>query len=691
MKAEKLSTEIAALERQSSKAKNAVLKKVLAKKIDKLKTELESITSEETAKESIKKAKTKVNAMDAKQFEAYIKNLAKDPKFSFLKNMTSGEIVRDMKRTAKPVGWRFRGRENFKTPTKRDVKDNNNVYYENRRNRSDVSRSLRLETGGGISSIKVGAKLGLLNPRNGRYKYSIIEKIEGENVYLVEKHPTRSQWDNHWETTKSSIKRFLNEDNEDFKSKKSYVLKYADGGGIDGWENLSNVKPNSIEISETSAFGNPDKLILKYDGKQIAKFYYNMRGYNSDFSLKNSEGLYYGFGGDKPKSKQVSEFKKALKEGFTFIKGSKYKNGGGIDEEGINLFEDYENIPENVQNILDKYEEDFEDGNYEGLSKATTDLEKIGYTFEYGLDGGAYDLRPIGTKGKSEAEEFKNGGGVGESKNLRNRVSTLDKNIYVLNEKGLALIDQIQKMYSNGSLSENDMNESSNDSKIGVAKTLKRFEDSYYDITESNVTFLIGGNWKACLPYLKLKDKKMATGGGVEKATEYERRHLNDFPEKSVIVYDDKNGLYKEKAAKISIDYSKNYGGSFSVGIVVDNKIKVATLQVLPNGEIILIKGEKKNVYADGGGVDLNDWDMPVIRTQFEDEEFEYAKGGETGEPHRTKVNGMMAKGGAIQHGLKVGDKIVADQFWENTIVVENAKTNKRAIVYLETGKRKEA
>lgn len=482
MKAEKLSTEIAALERQSSKAKNAVLKKVLAKKIDKLKTELESITSEETAKESIKKAKTKVNAMDAKEFNAYIKQLAKDPKFSFLKNMTSGEIVRDMKRTAKPVGWRFRGRNNAKTPTKKDIKDKNNVYYEGRRNRSDVSRKIRLVDGGGV----------------GEKQYVKVNNIsDAENI-----------------------------------------LFYADKQDI-GSSYRKSEKDNSYTVILEKAL-----------------------------SITNSM---------QPRIKEILKNQK-----------KKMKTGGGVDEQGIDLFEDYENIPENVQNILDKYEEDFTDGNYEGLSKATTDLEKIGYTFEYGLDGGAYDLRPIGTKGKSEVEEYKN-------------------------------------------------------------------------------------------------------GGGVEKATEYERRHLNDFPEKSVIVYDDKNGLYKEKAAKISIDYSKNYGGSFSVGIVVDNKIKVATLQVLPNGEIILIKGEKKNVYADGGGVDLNDWDMPVIRTQFEDEEFEYAKGGETGEPHRTKVNGMMAKGGAIQHGLKVGDKIVADQFWENTIVVENAKTNKRAIVYLETGKRKEA
>lgn len=255
MSADKLSLEIAALEKQSSKAKNAVIKKVLLKKIDKLKVELEAITSAPVAKAKIQRAKTKISQMSPKEFADYIKKLSKDPKYSFLKGMSSDEIARDVKRTAKPVGWRFRGRQNFKTPTKRDVKDNNNVYYENRRNRSDVSRSLRLET----------------------------------------------------------------------------------GGGFDGWENLSNVKPNNIEISETSAFGNPDKLILKYNGKQIAKFYYNMRGYNSDFSLKNSEGLYYGFGGDKPKSKQVSEFKKALKEGFTFIKGSKYKNGGGIDINELNM------------------------------------------------------------------------------------------------------------------------------------------------------------------------------------------------------------------------------------------------------------------------------------------------------------------------------------------------------------------
>lgn len=193
MKAEKLSTEIAALERQSSKAKNAVIKKVIAKKIDKLKSELESITSEETAKENIKKAKTKVNAMDAKQFEAYIQNLAKDPKFSFLKNMTSSEIVRDMKRTAKPVGWRFRGRANSKTPTKKDIKDKNNVYYEGRRNRSDVSRKIRLVDGGGVGHIEVvpisdDDKLNILIKKKNYSEMSTSEKMKFFDDLLKIKH-----------------------------------------------------------------------------------------------------------------------------------------------------------------------------------------------------------------------------------------------------------------------------------------------------------------------------------------------------------------------------------------------------------------------------------------------------------------------------------------------------------------------
>ena len=89
----------------------------------------------------------------------------------------------------------------------------------------------------------------------------------------------------------------------------------------------------------------------------------------------------------------------------------KYDTGGKTPE-FIDLFEDYENIPPKVQKILDKYEESFEDGDYQGLNKAHAELGKIGYTFEFYLDGVAYGLRPenIELNQLKGYEEFAEGG-----------------------------------------------------------------------------------------------------------------------------------------------------------------------------------------------------------------------------------------------------------------------------------------
>lgn len=83
---------------------------------------------------------------------------------------------------------------------------------------------------------------------------------------------------------------------------------------------LTHIKPTQITVEEIDNGICKEKLILSYQGKPIAKFYYNMRGYNQDFSLTNSEGTHFGFGGDRSKSEQVRMFKLALKEGFTNIK-----------------------------------------------------------------------------------------------------------------------------------------------------------------------------------------------------------------------------------------------------------------------------------------------------------------------------------------------------------------------------------
>lgn len=82
------------------------------------------------------------------------------------------------------------------------------------------------------------------------------------------------------------------------------------------------------------------------------------------------------------------------------------------------LFEDHENIPKNVQAILDKY--DLDDVDYDQLSELVSNLEKnTGYTFDYDLDGVPYGLRPVGVSinqidgyGDEEIEPFKNGGEI---------------------------------------------------------------------------------------------------------------------------------------------------------------------------------------------------------------------------------------------------------------------------------------
>jgi hypothetical protein len=79
-------------------------------------------------------------------------------------------------------------------------------------------------------------------------------------------------------------------------------------------------------------------------------------------------------------------------------KKRKYADGGEV--EGVDLFEDYDDQPEEVQAILANYE--MEDNDYETLQNLKAELESIGYTMDFGLDAEPYDLRKIGQTGKSE-------------------------------------------------------------------------------------------------------------------------------------------------------------------------------------------------------------------------------------------------------------------------------------------------
>lgn len=57
----------------------------------------------------------------------------------------------------------------------------------------------------------------------------------------------------------------------------------------------------------------------------------------------------------------------------------------------MDMFEQYELLPIEVQAILDKYSE--KENDYENCSNLVDELEQVGWTCDYGLDAEPFNLR----------------------------------------------------------------------------------------------------------------------------------------------------------------------------------------------------------------------------------------------------------------------------------------------------------
>ena len=75
------------------------------------------------------------------------------------------------------------------------------------------------------------------------------------------------------------------------------------------------------------------------------------------------------------------------------------EKGGNVD-----LFDNYETLPKKVRDTIDFYMEKYQDGDYtyEDSKNFLEEMQKQGYTFEYGLDNEPYDLRKMAKGGKVE-------------------------------------------------------------------------------------------------------------------------------------------------------------------------------------------------------------------------------------------------------------------------------------------------
>jgi len=228
------------------------------------------------------------------------------------------------------------------------------------------SKYFNMAKGGSIEDLKVGAKLGLLNPRNGRYRYSTIEKIDGEDVYLLEKHPTRSQWDNNWQTTKSNINRFLNEDNADFKDRKSYVLKYEHGGSIED-ENKDMVLNNNKQI--------------RHHTEELMK------------AVQNSKHI---------PAWVVAKIERSatdISDATHFLEGEKMAKGGGVDEYGTYKV----TFQDDTDDKLTWSEYAYANSEEQAISRSAQSLNKKYPTYNFSK------MKVIEVE---EGEKFANGGGV---------------------------------------------------------------------------------------------------------------------------------------------------------------------------------------------------------------------------------------------------------------------------------------
>ena len=143
---------------------------------------------------------------------------------------------------------------------------------------------------------------------------------------------------------------------------------YAQGGGI-GFKNFGKTKGRF-------------KLTYEDDGEKQSEIWSSLEEATSSARRYSSHKLGYT---------NVHIYDETGKEYF-------FANGGEV--EGVDLFEDYDDQPEEVQAILANY--DMEDNDYETMQNLKAELESIGYTFDFGLDAEPYDLRKIGQTGKSE-------------------------------------------------------------------------------------------------------------------------------------------------------------------------------------------------------------------------------------------------------------------------------------------------
>ncbi len=386
MEIKEISEQIATLKRALKKAKN---KNEIQSKIADLEQQLKdsNLTTYELAR-TVLGATKKVQKFTEEEFSKAINRLSQKPKFAFLKDLDKELIKIDLKRKAKPVGWRFKG-DNYKRPTKKDIeadKGKSNAerktYREYRSNRSDVIKVIKLNEGGNLKTNQMenseNKEMVLNNNKQiAHHTQELQEAVKGKHVpaWVVAK-VNRSASD------LSDATHYMEGQNEN----------YATGGGVKIMPQQGTLltKDKKLKLDYKKNGNNFEFVVYEGETNPVAN-------YTKTSFKKKENGIV---------TMDYNQFINYIyAEGY--IDDKNYALGGGVEEEDFDLFEDFDNLPQNIQDIFFEYEDS--DNTYERNKEMLSKLNPLGYTFDYGLDA-----IPFGLK------KMKTGGGVGDSYNIKN-------------------------------------------------------------------------------------------------------------------------------------------------------------------------------------------------------------------------------------------------------------------------------
>jgi hypothetical protein len=271
-----LANEIAALERQIKSAPNATAKKALESKIAVKKAEMKSGKTETANSLATKllKAKGKVKELSSKDFNDMIKRLSQKPEYKFLKSMSREEINRDIQRPAKPLGWRFKGKNSAK-PTKTQIatgRKNGTVYFEDRKNRSDISRVAQLAKGGGVYSSEDRWVVTFQNQDSGEFEKVIVRANNKKSAISIAED--ESGFDSDWE--------YYSAEKQMAKGGEIKVINISDDDKLNYFIKKQDRKNNDYSYIK-------DMLTTTYNGKKFYSLGYDTVSGGHSFSLEEAK------------------------------------------------------------------------------------------------------------------------------------------------------------------------------------------------------------------------------------------------------------------------------------------------------------------------------------------------------------------------------------------------------------------